>query len=102
MMKIIKSSQKVKSVWKKCWFSDPTPEVYGLYTHENVDIYGRPLSHIVYIFLHIHELSYQHVYFVGCMCYADESLNYNEKVNFEDNMVICYFYIYNKTLALVI
>ncbi len=36
------------------------------------------------------------------LCYADESLNYNEKVNFEDNRVICYFYVYNKTLALVI
>ncbi len=37
-----KSGQKVKSVWKKCWFSQ-TKNVYGLYTHENVDIYGRPL-----------------------------------------------------------
>ncbi len=40
------------------------------------------VNHIIYIFWHIHELSYQHVYFVGCVCYAyaDGSLNYNEKV----------------------
>ncbi len=49
-MKILKSGQKVKSIWKKYWFSQTLPKVYGLYTGENVNIYGRPLSILVYTF----------------------------------------------------
>ncbi len=51
---------------------------------------------------HVLELYYQHVYFVGCMCYVDESLNYNENVNFEEDGVICYFYIYSCNLKISI
>ncbi len=41
-----KTGKKVKSVWKKCWFSQtplppPSPKVYGLYTCEHIDIYGH-------------------------------------------------------------
>ncbi len=38
---------KVKHVAIKCWFSHthpPSPKVYVLYTCENVDIFGRPLT----------------------------------------------------------
>ncbi len=42
-----KSGQKVKSVQKKCWFSQTPSKVYGLYTRENVDIYGRPLTKMI-------------------------------------------------------
>ncbi len=31
----------------------PPPKVYGLYTRENVDIYGRPLSETILLTLHI-------------------------------------------------
>ncbi len=53
-MKIIKIRQKVKSVWKKCWFSQTPPplKVYGLYTCENVDILDGP--NIIY-FLTLHQ-----------------------------------------------
>ncbi len=48
-MKIIKIRPKLKSVLKKCWFSQTPhspPKVYDLYTHENVDIYGWPLNEL--------------------------------------------------------
>ncbi len=45
--KIIKIRLKVKSVWKKSWFSQTQttslPKVYGLYTHENLTFMDGPL-----------------------------------------------------------
>ncbi len=46
-MKIIKIRSKNWSVQKKCWFSQTNPPPpKRLYTHENVDIYGRLLKKI--------------------------------------------------------
>ncbi len=50
-MKIIKNQVKKLKVYKKIVFQidlpSPPLKVYGLYTYENVDIYGRPLTMIL-------------------------------------------------------
>ncbi len=43
----------------------------GYNSNSNSKTFNQPLMYM-----------YQHVYFVGCMYYADGSLNYNEKVKF--------------------
>ncbi len=49
-MKIIKIRPKSYTCMEKMLiFTDPLPpKVYGLYTRENVDIYGQPLMYIVF------------------------------------------------------
>ncbi len=47
-MKIIKIRPKKLKVYGKNvdFHRPPSPREYDLYTHENVDIYGRPLNFI--------------------------------------------------------